>query len=66
MVEGDVAWAALNTTHDVVLEGLGEDGEHPQALASARVDVQPVAGGWKLRLLSPVGEVIRAAQWLTA
>ncbi|GGI73390.1 hypothetical protein GCM10010914_04230 [Deinococcus wulumuqiensis] len=66
MLEGDVAWSALNTAHDVVLEGLGEDGEHPRALASAHVDVQPVAGGWQLRLLTPDGETLRQEVWRTS
>ena len=56
---------ALNTAHDVVLEGMGEDGDHPGPLLHASWDVLAGAQGWRLRLTLEGGEV-REALWLIA
>lgn len=56
-MEQDWLLSALSTAHDVVLEGMGEDGEHPGLLVQAQPAVLADERGWRLRLLFPGGEV---------
>ena len=60
-----LAFSALNTAHDVVLEGMGEDGVHPGPLLSAELDVLAGPQGWHLRVTLTDGTV-RQAFWRTA
>ncbi len=63
MTQGSVASVSLSTAHDVVLEGLGEDGQHPGPLAEASCVAEPTAAGWLLRLHSPAGQELGRAVW---
>ena len=65
MEQQTFAEMALNTAHDVVLEGMGEDGEHPGPLLHAAWEARAEAGGWRLCLTLENGEQ-REALWQTA
>lgn len=66
MESSSVASATLSTAHDTVLEGMGEDGEHPGALANASCHVETVPEGYRLILLNSDGGELASALWMTA
>ena len=59
-----VASIALETALDTVLEGMGEDGDHPGPLVRAHAETHVVPGGWLLRLVDLDGQTLRQALWL--